>query len=56
MYISYRTIRYGTSAKGKLADIGFTMSLLISGLAFRNPSFIEQAKYGILIASVIAGI
>lgn len=39
-----------------LAGIGFTMSLFISGLAFKNPVFIEQAKYGILIASVIAGV
>lgn len=39
-----------------LGGIGFTMSLFISGLAFKNPVFIDQAKYGILIASVIAGI
>ncbi|MBB5438170.1 NhaA family Na+:H+ antiporter [Pedobacter sp. AK017] len=39
-----------------LAGIGFTMSLFISGLAFKNPIFMDQAKYGILIASVIAGI
>lgn len=39
-----------------LAGIGFTMSLFISGLAFKNPAFIDQAKYGILIASIIAGI
>ncbi|MGF1924469.1 MAG: Na+/H+ antiporter NhaA [Bacteroidia bacterium] len=38
-----------------LAGIGFTMSLFISGLAFKNPDFVEQAKYGILIASIIAG-
>ena len=39
-----------------LGGVGFTMSLFISGLAFKNPIFIEQAKYGILIASIIAGI
>lgn len=39
-----------------LAGIGFTMSLFISGLAFSNPQYVEQAKYGILIASVLAGI
>jgi NhaA family Na+:H+ antiporter len=39
-----------------LAGIGFTMSLFISGLAFKNPVFIDQAKYGILLASIIAGI
>lgn len=39
-----------------LAGIGFTMSLFISGLAFGDPVLINQAKYGILIASIIAGI
>jgi len=39
-----------------LGGIGFTMSLFISGLAFNNPEFVDQAKYGILIASVLAGI
>lgn len=39
-----------------LAGIGFTMSLFISGLAFEKPEFADQAKYGILIASVIAGL
>ena len=39
-----------------LAGIGFTMSLFISGLAFQNPEFITQAKYGILVASIIAGV
>ncbi|SEA64887.1 sodium/proton antiporter, NhaA family [Pedobacter hartonius] len=39
-----------------LGGIGFTMSLFISGLAFKDPLLVEQAKYGILIASVIAGV
>lgn len=39
-----------------LAGVGFTMSLFISNLAFDQAEFIEQAKYGILIASLIAGI
>jgi len=39
-----------------LGGIGFTMSLFISGLAFKDPEFVDQAKYGILIASVLAGI
>jgi NhaA family Na+:H+ antiporter len=38
-----------------LAGVGFTMSLFISNLAFENHAFIEQAKYGILTASVVAG-
>jgi len=39
-----------------LAGIGFTMSLFISGLAFKNPIFVDQAKYGILLASIVSGI
>jgi len=39
-----------------LAGVGFTMSLFISNLAFRMPGFVEQAKYGILTASVLSGI
>ncbi|WP_316809372.1 Na+/H+ antiporter NhaA [Pedobacter agri] len=39
-----------------LAGVGFTMSLFISGLAFKDPVFVQQGKYGILIASVLAGL
>jgi Na+:H+ antiporter, NhaA family len=39
-----------------LAGIGFTMSLFVSSLAFDNTDRIEQAKYGILVASLLAGI
>lgn len=39
-----------------LAGVGFTMSLFISNLAFENTLFIEQAKYGILTASVVSGV
>ena len=39
-----------------LGGVGFTMSLFISGLAFDDQTHIEQAKYGILIASLIAGV
>lgn len=38
-----------------LAGIGFTMSLFITGLAFKNPEMINFSKYGILIASVVSG-
>jgi len=34
-----------------LAGIGFTMSLFIAQLAFRDPALVEQAKLGILLAS-----
>lgn len=38
-----------------LAGIGFTMSLFVSALAFNQPEMIDQAKCGIIVASVIAG-
>ena len=37
-----------------LAGIGFTMSLFISQLAFKDPVLVEQAKIGILFASLVA--
>jgi NhaA family Na+:H+ antiporter len=40
---------------GALAGIGFTVSLFVTGLAFDVPRFEEQAKIGILAASVLAG-
>lgn len=39
-----------------LAGVGFTMSLFITALAFTDPQMIDQAKYGILLASLIAGV
>ena len=41
---------------GFLASIGFTMSLFIANLAFKNQELIQQAKMGILIASLIGGV
>ncbi|MCX7878605.1 MAG: Na+/H+ antiporter NhaA [Ignavibacteria bacterium] len=41
---------------GLLASIGFTMSLFITELAFDDQTHITQAKVGILMASLIAGI
>jgi NhaA family Na+:H+ antiporter len=37
-----------------LAGIGFTMSLFITQLAFRDASLVEEAKLGILLASIVA--
>lgn len=37
-----------------LGGIGFTMSLFIGQLAFRDPVVMEQAKLGILIASAVS--
>ncbi len=43
-------------AAGFLAAIGFTMSLFIAGLAFKDPVYVDQAKLGILAASILAGV
>lgn len=39
-----------------LAGIGFTMSMFVAELAFSNPTYIEEAKIGIMLASIFAGI
>ena len=41
---------------GFLAAVGFTMSLFISGLAFDQEYLIDQAKLGIIAASIIASV
>lgn len=40
---------------GALAGIGFTVSLFVAGLAFRNQALVIDAKVGVLTASLIAG-
>ena len=40
---------------GTLAGVGFTVSLFVTGLAFDSTDLIDQAKVGILVASVVAG-
>lgn len=40
---------------GMLAGIGFTMSIFISILSFKNPFFVSEAKLSVLLTSVIAG-
>ncbi len=39
-----------------LAGIGFTVSLFITGLAFDDPAVQDDAKVGILVASIVAAI
>ncbi len=39
-----------------LAGIGFTVSLFISGLAFEDPTFVDQSKLGILVGSIMAAV
>ncbi len=43
-------------AIGLLASIGFTMSLFISDLAFEDVKLINEAKIGVLTASILASI
>ena len=39
-----------------LGGIGFTVSLFVTGLAFDDSALVDQAKVGILVASVAAGL
>jgi NhaA family Na+:H+ antiporter len=41
---------------GLLAGIGFTMSLFIANLAFAEQALLDQAKVGVLAASVVAAV
>jgi NhaA family Na+:H+ antiporter len=41
---------------GLLAGIGFTMSLFIANLAFLEQALLDQAKIGVLAASVVASL
>lgn len=41
---------------GLLAGIGFTMSIFIALLSFSDPDFDIEAKFSILVASVLAGV
>ncbi|MFN8473140.1 MAG: Na+/H+ antiporter NhaA [Anaerolineae bacterium] len=50
--VNWRTL-YGASW---LAGIGFTMSLFVTELAFTDEHLINEAKLGILVASLVAGI
>ncbi|MEM7023588.1 MAG: Na+/H+ antiporter NhaA [Pseudomonadota bacterium] len=46
----------GIIGVGLLAGIGFTMSLFIANLAFTDPMVLDQAKIGVLCASVAAAV
>lgn len=45
------TLRHLVGMSG-LAGIGFTVSLFVAGLAFDDPAVTDQAKIGVLVASV----
>jgi Na+/H+ antiporter NhaA len=42
------------SAVAAVAGIGFTVSIFITSLAFTDPRLIDEAKFGVLVASVLA--
>ena len=44
------------AAVGAVAGIGFTVSLFVSELAFTHADQLGQAKFGVLIASIVAGL
>lgn len=46
----------GVTGVGLLAGIGFTMSLFIANLAFDDAAALDQAKIGVLCASVVAAV
>jgi NhaA family Na+:H+ antiporter len=41
---------------GVFAGIGFTVSIFVAQLAFDDPAVVDQAKVGVLAASVVAGL
>ncbi|WP_278257686.1 Na+/H+ antiporter NhaA [Nocardioides convexus] len=41
---------------GAVAGIGFTVSLFIAGLSFSDPVLTDDAKIGILLASVLSAV
>lgn len=44
------------AAVGILAGIGFTMSFFVAGLAFESQDFLDQAKIGVLLSSILAAV
>ena len=38
-----------------LGGIGFTVAIFVAGLAFDDPTVLDESKIGILVASVVAG-
>jgi len=68
LLISWITVKFKISALpedanwlhmlglGLLGGIGFTMSIFISILSFADPLLVQEAKFSILVASVLSGL
>ncbi len=54
--LSHRVTWLQIAAVGMLGGIGFTVSIFISSLAFKDPSHLIDAKTAVLLASLIAGL
>ena len=39
-----------------LAGIGFTVALFVTGLAYDDPTLVDEARAGVFIASIVAGV
>ena len=52
LYVSWTSV----IGVGFLAGIGFTVAIFISNLAFTDPALILNAQFGIMCASVLAGL
>jgi NhaA family Na+:H+ antiporter len=46
----------GIAGVGTLAGIGFTVSVLVAGLAFEDPATVDEAKLAVLAASLAASV
>ena len=46
----------GIAGVGALAGIGFTVSVLVAGLAFEDPATVDEAKLAVLAASLTASV
>jgi NhaA family Na+:H+ antiporter len=53
--LPYKSTWFHLIGTGLLAGIGFTMSIFIAVICFKDPIIQDEAKFAILLASVISG-